>query len=62
MKVYETEIKHKYFEDFFSALEHGTIMRTEIRCKRIFCYIRDSTCRWLIVEKVKMFCCYVKHF
>ena len=26
------------------------------------CYMRDSTCRWFIVKKAKIFWSYVKHF
>ena len=42
--------------------EHGTIIRTGITCKKIPCYMRDSACRWLIVEKDKIFRSYVKYF
>ena len=45
-----------------SLLNHGTIIRTGITCKKIPCCMRDSACRWLIVEKVKIFPSYVKHF
>ena len=41
---------------------HGTIIRTGITCKKIFCHMRDSACRWLIVENTKIFKSYVKHF
>ena len=41
---------------------HGTIMRAGITCKKIPCYMRDSACRWLIVENAKIFRSYVKHF
>ena len=34
---------------------HGTIIRTGITCKKIPCYMRDSTCRWFIVKKAKIF-------
>ena len=37
-------------------------MRTGITCKKIPCYMRDSACRWLIVENAKIFRSYVKHF
>ena len=39
---------------------HGTIMRIGIICNKIFCYMLDLACRWLIVEKVKIFRSYVK--
>ena len=35
--------------------EHGTIIPTRITCKKIPCYMRDSTCKWLIVKKLKYF-------
>ena len=35
--------------------DHRTIMRTGITCKKIHCYMRDSACRWLTVEKAKIF-------
>ena len=37
--------KHMYY--------HGTIIRTRITCKKILCYMRDSACRWFIVENAK---------
>ena len=43
-------------------LKHGIIIRTGITCKKIRCYMRDSACRWLIVENAKIFRSYVKHF
>ena len=39
---------------------HGTIIRTEITCNKIPCYMRDSACRWFIVKKPKIFWSYVK--
>ena len=38
---------------------HGTIIRTGMTCKKIPCYMRDSTCRWFIVRKAKIFCYFV---
>ena len=35
--------------------EHGTIIRTGIKCKKIPCYMRDSGCRWFIVKTAKIF-------
>ena len=35
---------------------------TGIACKKIPCYMRDSACRWFIVENAKIFRSYVKHF
>ena len=51
-------------EGYYSSfhLDHGTIIRTGITCKKIPCYMRDSACRWLIVENAKIFRSYVKHF
>ena len=43
-------------------LYHGTITRAEITCKKISCDMHDSACRWLIVQNVKIFRNYVKHF
>ena len=43
-------------------LEHGTIIQTEITCNKISWYMRDSTCRWLIVGNSKIFQSYAKHF
>ena len=43
-------------------INHGTIIRTRMLCKKAPCYIRDSACRWLIVENAKIFRSYVKHF
>ena len=40
----------------------GTIMRTGITCKKIPCYMRDSVCRWFIVENAKIYRSYIKHF
>ena len=45
-----------------SMCKHGTIIRTGITCKKIPCYMRDSACRWFIVENTKIFRGYVKHF
>ena len=42
--------------------QHGTIIRTGRACKKIRCYMRNSACRWLIVEYAKIFQSYVKHF
>ena len=39
-----------------------TIIRVKITCKKIRCYIRNSACRWFIVENAKIFQSYVKHF
>ena len=35
---------------------------TGITCKKIHCYMRDWTCTWFIVKRVKRFWSYVKHF
>ena len=43
-------------------LNHGTIIRTGITCKKFPCYMRDSACRWFIVENAKIFRSYVKQF
>ena len=43
---------------------HGTFHGLKITnwCKKIPCYMRDSTCRWFIVKKAKIFWNHVKHF
>ena len=33
-----------------------------ITCNKISCYMRDSACRWLIIENAKIFGSYVKIF
>ena len=35
--------------------KHGTIIQTGVTCQKIPCYMRDSTCRWVIVKKVEIF-------
>ena len=42
--------------------KHGTMIPTRIKCKKISCCMRDSACRWLIVENDKIFRSYVKKF
>ena len=51
-----------YFFVILTCSTHGTITRTGIRCKKILWYTRDSACKWLIVEKAKIFQSYVKQF
>ena len=41
---------------------HGSITPTGITYKKISCYMRDSACRWVIVENAKIYQSYVKHF
>ena len=41
-------------ETYVARYYHGTVIRTGIKCKKIFCYMRDSN--------VKIFISYVKHF
>ena len=43
-------------------LNHGTIIRTGITCKKFRCYMRHSPCGWLIVENAKIFRSYVNPF
>ena len=43
-------------------IDHGTIIRTGLTCKKISSYMHDSAYRWLIVENFKIFRSYVKHF
>ena len=49
-------------ETYVARYYHGTVIRTGIKCKKIFCYMRDSASRWFIVKNVKIFISYVKHF
>ena len=39
-----------------------SIILTEIICKKNTCYMRNSSCGWRIVQNVKIFWSYVKHF
>ena len=50
-----TEILQVIAIYFKALLDHGTIIRTGITCKKIPCYMRDSACRWFIVKKAKIF-------
>ena len=36
-------------------INHGTITRTGITCKKIPYYMPDSACRWIMVKKAKIF-------
>ena len=45
---YSSDISQKMkfsIKDFFSKCDHGTKIRTEITCKKIPCFMRDSTCK-----------------
>ena len=44
-----------------TKLNHKTIIRTGITCKKIPCYMCDSACRWLIVKNAKISQGSVKH-
>ena len=44
-----------------TKLNHKTIIRTGITCKKIPCYMCDSACRWLIVKNAKISQSSVKH-
>ena len=53
-------IKDKTTESWNSVLRkhnlnHGTVIRRRITCKKIPCYMRDSACSWRIVENEKIF-------
>ena len=49
-------IRNNNFGLFYVQFQHGTIIRTRITYKKITCcYMRDSACRWLIVENAKTF-------
>ena len=45
-----------------SRSNRETIRQTGVICNKISCYMRDSACRWLIVENAKIFRSYVKIF
>ena len=47
---------------WFYILKHGTLIRAGITCKKISCYMRDSACKWLILENAQIFRSYAKHF
>ena len=52
--------EHLFFEAlsnkcFRLLTKHGTTIRTGITCKKIPCYIRDSSCRWFFLKKAKIF-------
>ena len=38
-------IRSQYIKQWGGPFYHGTIIRTGITCKKIPCYMRDSTCR-----------------
>ena len=38
-----------------SKNEHGAIIRRGVTCKKVHCYMRDSTCSCSIVEKGMIF-------
>ena len=50
----------KYFENLNLTTE--PIIRTGITSKKIPCYMRNSACRWRIVENAKIIWSYAKHF
>ena len=59
VKQPERKSRNEYF--LSKRFSHGTTIRTGIICKKFPCCMRDSTCRWLIVENSKIFRSYVKH-
>ena len=50
------------FKPIVTPYDHGTIIQTGKTCKKIPCSMSTSACRWLIVEKAKIFRSYDKHF
>ena len=46
----------KFWFGIYCSYYHGTIIRTEKKCKKISCYMRDSACKWFFVKKPKIFC------
>ena len=41
--------------EYSNTYNHKTIIRTGIACNKISCYMRDSACKWIIVENAKVF-------
>ena len=41
--------------EYSNAYNHKNIIRTEIACNKISCYMRGSACSWIIVENAKVF-------
>ena len=62
MKILPKFLNFKVLKKCKRSSWHGTIIRTGITCKKIPCYMRDSACRWFIVENAKIFQSCVKHF
>ena len=76
LKGYDLDLLYKLLcdilsgESFFpyclspiwTCCRHGIIIRTGIACQKIPCYMRDSACRWFIVENANIFRIYVEHF
>ena len=60
--IIKFDIKTAFNMKWFFYYHHEIIIRPGITCKKIRFYIRDSTCWWLIVENVKIFLSFVKHF
>ena len=56
------EVLLKHFQLYSLQMQHETIIRTGITCTKIFCYMRNSACRWRTVENAKIFRSYVKNF
>ena len=51
-----------FFENYAeNEVEHGTIIGTGIKHKRIPRYVYDSACRWLLNGNAKIFWVYVQH-
>ena len=59
-KAYPRNVENTF--NLYTLWNHETMIKTEIKCKEISCYMRKSACRWRIVENPKLFWSYVKHF
>ena len=46
----------------FIYLYRGTIIRTGIKCKNIYCYMCDPACKWFIIQNTKIFQSHFRYF
>ena len=60
-RFYHQVWMHSTYYCFVTDSEHGTVIQTGIKSKKIPCYMHDSACRWFIVTKTKIFWSYLKH-
>ena len=61
--IQRDELTYPYYMNHTTLIRQvASVIRTGITCKKIPCYMRDSACRWLIVQNAKIFRSYVKYF